>query len=44
LITQEAFLIVEGRLQHVDNVIHVRAEKIERLEANFAGTASHDFR
>ncbi|HEV2455049.1 MAG TPA: error-prone DNA polymerase [Verrucomicrobiae bacterium] len=45
LITEESFLVIEGRLQHVDNVIHVKAEKIERLEhGEFAGPQSYDFR
>jgi error-prone DNA polymerase len=45
LITQESFLIIEGRLQHVENVIHVKAEKIERLEhGEFAAPQSYDFR
>jgi error-prone DNA polymerase len=44
LITEEPFLLIEGRLQHVDNVIHVKAQRIERLphEACAAGP-SHDF-
>jgi error-prone DNA polymerase len=45
VITQEPFLIIQGRLQNVDNVIHIRAEHIQRLEhAALASTASHDFR
>ena len=45
VITEESFLIIEGRLQHVENVIHVKAEKIERLEhGQFAGPQSYDFR
>jgi error-prone DNA polymerase len=44
LITAEAFLVIEGRLQHVENVIHVKADRIERLEHDsLAGPASHDF-
>src|SRR5438067_6910053 len=31
VITEESFLLIEGRLQHVRNVIHVKALKIERL-------------
>jgi error-prone DNA polymerase len=44
LITEEPFLLITGRLQHVDNVIHVKAQRIERLphEACAAGP-SHDF-
>jgi hypothetical protein len=32
-------------LQHVDNVIHVKAEKIQRFDHDsFAVSESHDFR
>jgi error-prone DNA polymerase len=45
LITEEAFLLIEGRLQHIDNVIHIKAEKIQRLECSpSVGAESHDFR
>ena len=45
VITQEAFLVIEGRLQQRDNVIHIKAERISRLKAApTAGSASHDFR
>ena len=44
VITEEAFLLIEGELQNVDNVIHVRAEKIERLKhEQLVGSASYDF-
>jgi len=44
VITEESFLLIEGRLQQVDNVIHIRAEKIQRLEPELAmGTPSYDF-
>jgi error-prone DNA polymerase len=44
VITQEPFLIIEGKLQHVDGVINIKAERIERLEhAALASTPSHDF-
>jgi len=44
LITEESFLLIEGKLQQVDNVIHIRAEKIERLpHAAFTGSRSYDF-
>ena len=44
VITEESFLIIEGELQNVDNVIHVRAERIERLQhEQFVGSTSHDF-
>ncbi|MDB6025807.1 MAG: dnaE2 [Verrucomicrobiales bacterium] len=44
LITQESFLLIEGKLQNSENVIHIRAEKIERLtHGDLAGSASYDF-
>ena len=42
LLTQP-YLLVEGTLQNVDGVIHVRAGRIHGLEA-FAAVPSHDFR
>jgi len=44
VITEESFLVIEGPLQHVDSVIHIRAEKIERLDHELlVGAQSHDF-
>jgi error-prone DNA polymerase len=44
VITEESFLIIEGELQNVDNVIHVRAERIERLQhEQLVGSTSYDF-
>jgi error-prone DNA polymerase len=44
IITEESFLLIEDGLQNVDNVIHVRAEKIERLQhEQLVGSASYDF-
>lgn len=44
VITQEPYLLIEGKLQNVENVIHIRAEKIERLQHdNLLGSASYDF-
>jgi error-prone DNA polymerase len=44
VITEESFLIIEGQLQNVDNVIHVRAGKIERLpHEQLVGSTSYDF-
>ena len=37
------FMLVEGILQHQDNVISVRAQKISALEFTAAQTHSHDF-
>jgi error-prone DNA polymerase len=44
LITEESYLLIEGWVQHHENVIHIKAEKIERLaHASFAGAKSYDF-
>jgi error-prone DNA polymerase len=44
LITEERFLLIEGRLQIADGAIHVKAERIQRLQAgSFAGAKSYDF-
>jgi error-prone DNA polymerase len=44
VITEEAFLVIEGRLQNADNVIHIRAEIIQRLDhAAYTGAQSYDF-
>jgi error-prone DNA polymerase len=44
LITEEPFLMIEGKLQHHENVIHVKAEKIERLDHDAqVGSPSYDF-
>jgi error-prone DNA polymerase len=37
------FLLIEGRLQNVDNVISVKADRVEILPASEAAVASHDF-
>jgi len=44
LVSQEAFLRIEGILQHRDNVIHVMAEKVSALGDQLPSGASHDFR
>jgi error-prone DNA polymerase len=44
LITEESFLLISGKLQNVENVIHVRAQRIERLtQGELVGSASYDF-
>ncbi|HEU6446828.1 MAG TPA: error-prone DNA polymerase [Verrucomicrobiae bacterium] len=44
LITEESFLLIEGKLQNIENVIHVKAEKIQRFEhGSLAGSDSYDF-
>jgi error-prone DNA polymerase len=37
------FLLIEGRLQNVDNVISVKANRVEVLPVSEAAVASHDF-
>ena len=43
LLTSEKFLAVEGILQNQDNVISVRAERVQPLFVTKAETVSHDF-
>jgi error-prone DNA polymerase len=44
VITQEPFLIIEGKLQNIDNVIHVKARRIERLKHDTrVASPSYDF-
>jgi error-prone DNA polymerase len=38
-----SFLLVEGRLQNVDNVVSVKTARIEALPVSKAAVASHDF-
>jgi error-prone DNA polymerase len=42
-IVHQQFLLVEGRLQNQDNVISVKAERIQPLGLTRAETTSHDF-
>jgi len=45
LITQEPFLLIKGRLQNVESVIHIRAARVDALHAaDLVTAASHDFR
>jgi error-prone DNA polymerase len=37
------WLLVEGPVQNVDSVIHIRAKKIRKLDFDPIATASHDF-
>jgi hypothetical protein len=44
VITQESFLVIEGRLQNSENVILIQARHIERLmHENLTGSSSYDF-
>jgi error-prone DNA polymerase len=37
------FLLIEGALQHQDNVVSVKAKSVEPLEMKIASAGSHDF-
>jgi len=44
VITEEPFLLIEGPLQHIDGVIHIKAQHIERLNYNpSVASRSYDF-
>jgi len=43
LTVQEHFLLIEGTLQNLDNVISVKASKVTPLPISAARTPSHDF-
>ena len=44
VITEEPFLLIEGHLQHLDGVIHVKAQRIERLPYDpSVASRSYDF-
>jgi error-prone DNA polymerase len=43
LVTYSKFLLIEGSLQNVDKVIHIRARHIEELSVTAAPVQSHDF-
>ncbi len=43
LLTSERFLAIEGILQNQDNVISVKAERVQPLFVTKAETSSHDF-
>jgi error-prone DNA polymerase len=40
----ESYLLVEGPVQNVDNVIHVLARRVERVDPVTPALSSHDFR
>ena len=45
LITEEAFLLIEGEVQNSDNVVLIKAHEIRPLaHEQLIGSASHDFR
>jgi len=40
----EPYLLIEGKIQNVDGVIHVLARRVERIEPAAPAMSSHDFR
>ncbi len=42
-IMRDKYLLIEGKLQNVDNVVTVRATHVAQLEISAATTQSHDF-
>jgi error-prone DNA polymerase len=42
-IVSHPFLLIEGRLQHQDNVISVKVDSVEPLSIPAAAATSHDF-
>jgi error-prone DNA polymerase len=43
LLVSERFLLVEGMLQNIDNVVSVKADRVSVLNVTSAETTSHDF-
>jgi hypothetical protein len=39
----QQFLLIEGQLQHQDNVVSVKVETVQALSVTRAETTSHDF-
>jgi error-prone DNA polymerase len=45
VITEEAFLLIEGQVQNSDNVVLIKAREIKPLaHKQLIGSESHDFR
>jgi hypothetical protein len=40
----EPYLLIAGKLQNVDGVIHVLARRIDRMEPAAPAMSSHDFK
>jgi len=43
-IVREPYLLIEGKIQNVDGVIHVLAKSVERIEPAAPAMSSHDFK
>jgi error-prone DNA polymerase len=44
MLVTEPYLLIEGKVQNVDNVIHVLARRVERLEPLTPAMSSHNFK
>src|SRR3569833_1753896 len=42
LVSTERFLVVEGKLQNQDGVIHVRAQRLQTMHLNRVAAPSHE--
>jgi error-prone DNA polymerase len=42
-LVSERFLLIEGVLQNIDNVVSVKADRVSALDITEAVTSSHDF-
>jgi error-prone DNA polymerase len=43
LVSRGKFLLIEGKLQNQDTVVHVRADRVLQLMGSEAAVRSHDF-
>jgi hypothetical protein len=43
VVVHHPFLLIEGTLQNLDNVVSVKADRVQPLEISRAEVASHDF-
>jgi error-prone DNA polymerase len=43
VVVHERFILVEGKIQNQDGIVHVKAERIMPLNVSSAGPESHDF-
>ncbi|MGA2712168.1 MAG: error-prone DNA polymerase [Bryobacteraceae bacterium] len=44
ILVTEPYLLVEGKVQNVDNIIHVLARRVEKIEPITPAMTSHDFK
>lgn len=44
VLVTEPYLLIEGKVQNVDNVIHVLARRVERIEPLTPAMSSHNFK